>query len=223
MKLEQGDQFEVHCASWLRAKLPSYESIWSAFIGHDGKGPLPMQGLSTEQQRERKTFYQAHYSFACACFELDCLVSELDGNIGKGTAFEWFLKDHRVLFQLMAYVGYLCELVAHHRLGGFGCGGRANFGSSRHTPYKQFQPLPVVLLKTDRSVFLVWSDKGVHRLRLHLNSKALLGSDSYDGILEMIPRPEGSPDPVPERAKMLKGCDLYVNGAPCPMCMSAIY
>ncbi len=22
---------------------------------------------------------------------------------------------------------------------------------------------------------------------------------------------------------MLKGCDLYVNGASCPMCMSAIY
>ena len=56
-----------------------------------------------------------------------------------------------------------------------------------------------------------------------INSKALLGSDSYEGNLKMIPRPEGSPDPVPERAQMLKGCDLYVNGAPCPMCMSAIY
>jgi guanine deaminase len=53
---------------------------------------------------------------------------------------------------------------------------------------------------------------------LRLNSKALLGSDSYDGVLEMIPQPEGSPDPVPERAKMLEGCELYVNGAPCPMC-----
>jgi guanine deaminase len=56
-----------------------------------------------------------------------------------------------------------------------------------------------------------------------LNRKALLGSDVYDGTLEMIPRPEGSPDLVPERAVMLKGCELYVNGAPCPMCMSAIY
>ena len=26
-----------------------------------------------------------------------------------------------------------------------------------------------------------------------------------------------------ERARMLKGCDIYINGAPCPMCMSAIY
>jgi guanine deaminase len=56
-----------------------------------------------------------------------------------------------------------------------------------------------------------------------LNPKYLMGSDYYDGVLEMIPRPEGSPDPVPERAKMLKGCDIYINGAPCPMCMSAIY
>ncbi len=57
-----------------------------------------------------------------------------------------------------------------------------------------------------------------------LNPKFLMGSDYYAGtMLEMIPRPAGSPDLVPERAKMLKGCDLYVNGAPCPMCMSAIY
>jgi len=58
----------------------------------------------------------------------------------------------------------------------------------------------------------------------HLNPKALLGSDYGEGtILEMIPREAGSPDPVPQRAKMLKGCEIYINGAPCPMCMSAIY
>jgi guanine deaminase len=57
-----------------------------------------------------------------------------------------------------------------------------------------------------------------------LNPKALLGSEYGAGtILEMIPREEGSVDPVPERAKMLKGCEIYINGAPCPMCMSAIY
>lgn len=55
------------------------------------------------------------------------------------------------------------------------------------------------------------------------NTKTLLGSDVYEGNLKLIPRPEGSPDPVPERAQMLKGCDHDVNGAPCPMCMSAFY
>jgi len=58
----------------------------------------------------------------------------------------------------------------------------------------------------------------------HLNPKALLGSDYGKGtILEMIPRPAGSPDLVEHRARMLKGCEIYINGAPCPMCMSAIY
>lgn len=57
-----------------------------------------------------------------------------------------------------------------------------------------------------------------------LNPKALLGSDYGPGTtLELIPREPGSPDKVPERAKMLKGCEIYVNAAPCPMCMSAIY
>lgn len=57
-----------------------------------------------------------------------------------------------------------------------------------------------------------------------LNPKALLGSEYNVGtILEMIPREPNSPDPVPERARMLKGCEIYINGAPCPMCMSAIY
>lgn len=57
-----------------------------------------------------------------------------------------------------------------------------------------------------------------------LNPKGLLGSDYHEGtILEMIDREPGSPDPVARRAKMLKGCEIYINGAPCPMCMSAIY
>jgi tRNA(Arg) A34 adenosine deaminase TadA len=57
-----------------------------------------------------------------------------------------------------------------------------------------------------------------------LNPKALLGSGAGAGtLLEAIPREPGSPDPVPERARMLKGCEIYVNAAPCPMCMSAIY
>ena len=41
--------------------------------------------------------------------------------------------------------------------------------------------------------------------------------------LALVPRPEGSDDPVPARARMLMGMEIYTSAAPCPMCMSAIY
>ncbi|MEU4894012.1 nucleoside deaminase [Streptomyces sp. NPDC044780] len=44
-----------------------------------------------------------------------------------------------------------------------------------------------------------------------------------ESTLALVPRPEGSADPVPERARMLQGCSLYTSGAPCPMCLGAIY
>jgi guanine deaminase len=44
-----------------------------------------------------------------------------------------------------------------------------------------------------------------------------------ESTLAYIPRPEGSPDPLPERARMLSDCSIYTSGIPCPMCMSAIY
>jgi guanine deaminase len=42
-------------------------------------------------------------------------------------------------------------------------------------------------------------------------------------ILTLVPKPAGSPDPVDERAQMLMGMEIFISGAPCPMCMSAIY
>ncbi len=44
-----------------------------------------------------------------------------------------------------------------------------------------------------------------------------------ESILELVERPAGSPDPAPARARMLMGHEMYTSGAPCPMCMSAIY
>lgn len=59
----------------------------------------------------------------------------------------------------------------------------------------------------------------------HLNPEAPSIAEEHqnESTLKYIPRPDGSKDVVPERARMLKGCSIYISGAPCPMCMSAIY
>ncbi|MFC3573378.1 nucleoside deaminase [Streptomyces yaanensis] len=59
--------------------------------------------------------------------------------------------------------------------------------------------------------------------RLNPEAPTISEEHQNESTLAYVPRPEGSPDPVPERARMLQGCSIYISGAPCPMCMSAIY
>ncbi|AEW98459.1 nucleoside deaminase [Streptantibioticus cattleyicolor] len=59
--------------------------------------------------------------------------------------------------------------------------------------------------------------------RLTPHAPTISAEHRDEGTLACVPRPEGSDDPLPRRARMLKGCALYVSGAPCPMCMSAAY
>ncbi|WP_037862009.1 nucleoside deaminase [Streptomyces sp. NRRL S-340] len=67
--------------------------------------------------------------------------------------------------------------------------------------------------------------EAIHKASQLLNPRAPTISEDHrnEGTLRYVPRPEGSPDPVPQRARMLQGCSIYVSGAPCPMCMSAVY
>ncbi|MFF2923327.1 hypothetical protein ACFVTP_13140 [Streptomyces celluloflavus] len=58
-----------------------------------------------------------------------------------------------------------------------------------------------------------------------LNPEAPSISVKYQNTstLKLIRREPDSPDRVAKRARMLKGCEIYTSGQPCPMCMSAIY
>ncbi|MER0244644.1 nucleoside deaminase [Streptomyces sp. HSW2009] len=58
---------------------------------------------------------------------------------------------------------------------------------------------------------------------LNPSAPSIARDRQHTSTLKLIPREPNSPDKVGARARMLKGCVIYTSGAPCPMCMSAIY
>ena len=117
MELEQGDAFEQKHIDWIRSKLPSYEPVWSAFIGHDGCGnPCRMPDLSPEQTTKRKTFYQAHYSFVVKMIQIWSVAEEFDSNLGQVTDATREGATE-CLFNLMAAVGYVRDMFKRNQNG----------------------------------------------------------------------------------------------------------
>ena len=83
MTLNLGDPFEVKHQGWIRQRLPSYENVWQDFIGNNGfDWPLPMEGLTMEQEEKRKAFYQAHYTIAIQCFSIDQSLTRVAETLG---------------------------------------------------------------------------------------------------------------------------------------------
>ena len=54
-------------------------------------------------------------------------------------------------------------------------------------------------------------------------SPSIAQDHQNESHLKLVPKPAGSADVVDERARMLMGMEIFISGAPCPMCMSAIY
>lgn len=63
--------------------------------------------------------------------------------------------------------------------------------------------------------------KAVHVLNVH--APAIAKERRAASTLELVPRPVNSSDPLPHRARMLMGMEMYTVGIPCPMCMGAVY
>lgn len=111
MKLEQGDRFEKENANWIREKLPNYENIWAAFVGHLGNGqPCEMPDLPENKNENRKLFYQAHYSFAISAFQLGRISKLIQKEISPIKSLEQFLYEYERLFLFMAYIGHVRDM-----------------------------------------------------------------------------------------------------------------
>jgi hypothetical protein len=111
MKLERGDVFEMEHAEWIRQKLPFYEDVWSAFIGHNGKGQmLEMPGLTEGQEEKRKVFGQAHYSLVVSLFQVERLVLRTRNEFNPVKSLEQFLNEYECLFLFVAYVGHIRDM-----------------------------------------------------------------------------------------------------------------
>jgi hypothetical protein len=111
MTLEQGDPFEVMHREWLRLRLPSYERIWRDFIGHDGWcHPLPMAGLSRDQEARRRAFYQAHYTMAQRCLNIDDSLKRADDTLAAVNDHESLRNEFECLYNLLCAIGHVRDM-----------------------------------------------------------------------------------------------------------------
>lgn len=111
MQLEYGDAFEKANASWIRQVLPHYEPLWSAYIGHNGKGwPQPIATLSIDESARRRKLYQAHYSAACGCYQFEQSLRDMEARLGEAKDIDSFMREHRHLYGMMTWVGYIRDM-----------------------------------------------------------------------------------------------------------------
>ena len=112
MRLEQGDQFEQQNADWIRRNLPTYETLWSQFIGNDGTAhPLPLKNLSVADETARARFYQAHYSMAHSAKKLADIFDQLAVVVASSKASDTVESQFDFLFELMSRIGHIRDMV----------------------------------------------------------------------------------------------------------------
>lgn len=115
---KNGDGFERGEASWIRRRLPRYESVWQKFIGNDGSNtPLPLDGLTDEQSEARRLFYQSHYSLAVYSYLFDQHTTEALASLQASVQSRshrnvvTHLRDMKDLTTYVALLGQACDMV----------------------------------------------------------------------------------------------------------------
>ena len=110
--LEDGDWVERNYAECIRQSIPLYETIWSRYIGHDGKGgSLPIPGLSDLQQRDREEFSQAHYGMMVALIHLWEICDDFHSSLGCVKTVSNYLRLQRDITSFMCQVGRVRDLM----------------------------------------------------------------------------------------------------------------
>ena len=111
MNLDQGDPFEIRHKDWLRSRLPAYEGIWSDFIGHDGFGrPLPIHGLSRDEEKRRTAFYQAHYTMALKCLSIEEAMGRANATLGEIKDDEGLRLEFEFLYSFISSIGHVRDM-----------------------------------------------------------------------------------------------------------------
>lgn len=112
MKLEDGDIFESDNADWIRNNLPSYESIWSRFIGNNGHShALELNGIPKQLNSRRKRIYQAHYSLARSVKKLHDIKEKLfEISVNKSPELSGE-EQFDLLFHFMARIGHVRDMI----------------------------------------------------------------------------------------------------------------
>lgn len=111
MDLAQGDSFERTNAQWIRENLPTYETLWSSFIGNDGTAhPLKLIDLPPKMEEARRRFYQAHYSMAQSAKKVSEILGSLEAECCSGSNVDRH-RQFDLLFCFMSRIGHVRDMV----------------------------------------------------------------------------------------------------------------
>jgi hypothetical protein len=106
MTLDWGDPFELKHKEWLRSRLPSYEKVWRDFIGNNGlHQPLPIKGLTKDQKSRRESFYQAHFTVALQCFNIDESLKRMNETLGQVKDVDDLVNEFAFLLSFITSIG----------------------------------------------------------------------------------------------------------------------